>query len=248
MHNSPLFSIITVTFNAEKEIGVTLKSLKDQTFKDFEHLVVDGASKDSTLSIIKDAGLPQSVILSEPDKGLYDAMNKALKIAEGKYVLFLNAGDSFFDEHTLQKYADAALKDFDIIYGDTCVVDKNGLVIGDRHLKAPEKLVFKSFSKGMLICHQAFMVKKEITQPYDLNYRFSADFDWCIKSISKTKPDRCHNLSAVTVRYLSAGMTDKNKIKSLKERFRIMCRHYGFPRTLINHFSFLFRALRRGSL
>ena len=100
----------------------------------------------------------------------------------------------------------------------------------------------------MLICHQAFMVKKDLTVPYDLKYKFSADYDWCIKCIAKSDFRNCSNLNCVTIDYLSDGLTDKNKKASLKERFRIMRWHYGLPLTLFNHLKFIFRALKRGKI
>lgn len=248
MNQAPLISVITVTYNAAKVIDKTLKSLKEQSFKDFEHLIIDGASKDETISIINNCNLPQTNLVSEPDKGLYDAMNKGLKKAKGKYVIFLNAGDSLHSSETLSKYAEKAKEDKDIIYGDTQIVNKNGEFIGMRHLSAPGKLTKNSFTNGMLICHQAFMVKKELTTPYNLSYRFSADYDWCINCIEKSKSENCVNLKEVTIDYLSDGLTDKNKIKSLKERFRIMSNHYGFLPTLFRHIGFAARALKRGKL
>lgn len=248
MEKEPLISVITVTYNAEGVIGKTLSSLKEQTYQDFEHLVIDGSSKDNTLQVIKSYSLPQSRVISEPDKGLYDAMNKGLNLAKGKYVIFLNAGDAFHDKDTLRKYAEGAIQDKDIIYGDTIIVDNGGNKISDRHLFVPEKLTFESFADGMLICHQAFMGKKVLTGHYDLQYRFSADYDWCVKCIEKSNTDNCMNLKAVTIDYLCDGLTDKNKWKSLRERFKVMSRHYGLPKTLIKHFGFVFRAIRRGRL
>lgn len=248
MPQNPLITVITVTFNAEKVIEKTLNSLKSQSFKNFEYLVIDGASKDNTLKIINNAEINGSKIISEPDKGLYDAMNKGLRYASGKYVLFLNAGDAFHDNDSLAIYADYALKDYDIIYGDTIIIDPAGNIKGERHLSAPEKLTFQSFADGMLICHQAFMVKKELAPFYDLNYRFSADYDWCVRCIKNSNSDKCVNLHKVTIDYLSDGLTDKNKWKSLRERFRIMTSHYGLIKTGIKHFSFIIRALKRGHI
>ena len=245
---NPLISIITVTYNAEDVIEKTLKSLREQSFQDFEHLVIDGASKDKTLQIVSDYSLPQTKVFSEPDRGLYDAMNKGLKKARGSYVIFLNAGDAFHSPDTLQNYASKADAGFDIIYGDTDIVNLQGVKIADRHLSAPGSLTEKSFLKGMLICHQAFMVKKDLAPLYDLSYRFSADYDWCVKCIAASSPQKCINLGRVTVDYLSDGLTDKNKWKSLRERFRIMARHYGLVPTVIQHLSFIPRALRRGRL
>lgn len=246
--DQPLISIITVTYNADKVIFKTLQSLKEQTFRDFEHIVIDGSSRDNTLQIIKSFGLPQTKVVSEPDNGLYDAMNKGLRLAKGKYVLFLNAGDIFHDKNTLTKYSEKANKGFDIIYGDTVIVDSEGKKIADRHLNVPDTLTKESFADGMLICHQAFMVKKELTSEYNLNYRFSADYDWCVKCISKTQPDKCLNLNRITIDYLSEGLTDKNKWKSLRERFRIMTTHYGLPKTLTKHLCFILRAIKRGKI
>lgn len=244
----PLITIITVTFNAEKVIGKTLSSLSGQTFSDFEHLVIDGNSTDHTLDILKKSALPSTKWISEPDKGLYDAMNKGLRMAKGKYVLFLNAGDSFHDATTLESYAEEALQNKDIIYGDTLIVNHEGSCLGPRHLSVPEFLTRKSFADGMLICHQAFMVKKELAPQFDLRYRFSSDYDWCVKCIQNSVSENCANLNRITIDYLSDGLTDKNKFPSLKERFRIMSHHYGLPVTVLKHLSFIFRAFKRGKI
>ncbi|MDE7414551.1 MAG: glycosyltransferase [Muribaculaceae bacterium] len=231
--DTPLISIITITYNASKVLPVTIRSVMEQDYSDFEHLIIDGASTDDTLEIARSN--PGARILSEKDAGLYDAMNKGLRMARGKYVLFLNAGDSFRTKDTLSNFAREAEKDKDIIYADTMVVDSNGKDIAPRHHTAPDLLTFESFSKGMLVCHQAFMVKKEIAPEYDLSYRFSADYDWTVKCIKNTTPERCVNLNYYAINYLSDGLTDKNKMKSLRERYRIMSRHYGYYPTLLHH-------------
>lgn len=245
MNASPLISVITITFNASKELPATMRSVKGQTFKDYEHLIIDGASRDNTIEIARKSGVAGLRILSEPDNGLYDAMNKGLAMAKGKYVVFLNAGDAFHDNATLAAYAKGAAKGADIIYADTVIVNAERRMVAPRHLSAPAVLTFDSFAKGMLVCHQAFMVKKTLAPQYDLQYRFSADYDWTINCIRNTTPERCINLNMVAIDYLSDGLTDKNKIPSLKERFNIMCKHYGVTRTLANHIGFLERALRR---
>lgn len=241
----PLISIITITYNAAGSLTPTMRSVREQTFQDFEHLIIDGASNDNTLEIARSLGGKSLRILSEPDKGLYDAMNKGLKMARGKYVLFLNAGDAFHSKEVLAAYGWEAEKGADIIYADTVIVDANRRVTGPRHLSAPALLSFQSFAKGMLVCHQAFMVRKAIAPTYDLQYSFSADYDWTVRCLKNTKPGKCINLNMVAIDYLSDGLTDKNRIKSLRERFNIMCCHYGTAHTIINHISFLFRAFMR---
>lgn len=243
-----LFSIITITFNASGELPATMASVAEQDFKDFEHLIVDGASTDDTLEVARRLGTPSLRILSERDKGLYDAMNKGLRMARGKYVVFLNAGDAFSRPDVLGLYAQAAEGNPKIIYGDTEIVDSDRKVLGPRHLSAPEKLSFDSFKKGMLVCHQAFVVRRDIAPAYDLSYRFSADYDWTLRCLEKTVPQECVNLHTVAIHYLTAGTTDKNKIASLKERFHIMRRHFGLSSTMAHHAAFFIRAFRRGRL
>ena len=91
---NPLFSIITITFNAEQVLPPTLESVKRQSFTNFEHLVVDGASTDGTVEIAERSGIKGISVVSEPDRGLYDAMNKGIRRAKGEYLIFLNAGDA----------------------------------------------------------------------------------------------------------------------------------------------------------
>jgi len=123
----PLFSIITITYNAGDTVERTLKSIDCQSFSDYEHLIVDGASSDSTLQIISEYKNPRRFLISEPDKGIYDAMNKGLSNTSGKYLIFLNAGDKFHAPNTLETIA-KAISDNEmpgIIYGQTDIVDND---------------------------------------------------------------------------------------------------------------------------
>ena len=103
VHPTPKFSIITVTYNAEKVLEDTIQSVISQTYHHVEYIIVDGASKDGTLSIIDRYRSRITTVVSEPDKGLYDAMNKAISLASGDYLCFLNAGDCFHEDDTLQQ-------------------------------------------------------------------------------------------------------------------------------------------------
>lgn len=240
-----VFSIITITFNAADVLDITMKSVAEQSFHSFEHIIIDGASTDNTLNIARGSATNNLRIVSEKDKGLYDAMNKGLRMAQGKYVIFLNAGDSFASSETLGLYASAAEKDPDIIYGNTLIVDMERNILGRRHLNAPKLLTFESFSNGMLVCHQAFCVKRIIAPGYDLTYRFSADYDWTIKCIKESIPQKCINLNTVTTLYLDNGLTEKNKIPSLIERYKIMKIHYGVLKAISRHLEFIPRAILR---
>ncbi|MDE6295172.1 MAG: glycosyltransferase [Muribaculaceae bacterium] len=244
--NNPLISVITISYNAAETITPTLHSVANQTFHDFEHIIIDGLSKDDTIAIARREGIPGLRILSEKDNGIYDAMNKGLRIATGQYVIFLNSGDTFATDDTLAHYAEAIETDRpDIIYADTVIVAPDRHILRPRHLSVPATLTRESFSHGMLICHQAFMVRREIAPMYDTQYRFSADYDWCIRCIEATAPEKCRNLGNVEIHYLDEGATEQNKMTSLLERFDIMRHHYGLPTAVARHISFLPRAILR---
>ena len=138
MHNhpTPKFSIITVTYNAEAVLEDTIQSVISQTYHHVEYIIVDGASKDSTLSIIDRYRDRITRIVSEPDKGLYDAMNKGIRLATGDYLCFLNAGDSFHEDDTLQQMVRSISGNElpDVLYGETELVDKEGHFIRMRRL------------------------------------------------------------------------------------------------------------------
>lgn len=238
-------SIITVTYNAEATIERTLESVAMQTYPDIEHLVIDGASKDRTVEIAR--RYPHAIVVSEPDKGLYDAMNKGLKRATGDYLCFLNAGDKLHSKDTLAHLIELVSNGspVGVLYGDTHIVDAQGNFLRSRRLTPPEHLTWRSFKAGMLVCHQAFYINRRIAQPYDLTYRFSADFDWCIRCMKEGEKRGMKNLylREPLADYLSEGMTTANQKASLKERFRIMAKHYGLCTTIIQHIWFIFRAI-----
>lgn len=242
---SPLFSIITVTYNAAETLPATLASVKEQSCKLYEYIVMDGVSKDNTVELANNANIPNARIISSPDKGLYDAMNKAIDIATGEYLIFLNAGDAFHSPDTLQKIADVIMNhDFPgIVYGQTQLVNANRQRIGDRHLTAPEELTLKSFANGMLVCHQAFIALRRITGHYDLRYRFSADYEWCIRCLQHSRNNVY--IPHTIIDYLSEGLTTANRKASLIERFKIMCYYYGTIPTIIRHIKFIPRFLKQ---
>lgn len=245
MHNHvhPKFSIITVTYNAGAVLEDTIQSVITQTYRNVEYIIVDGGSKDHTLDIINRYREHIHTLVSEPDKGLYDAMNKGIRLATGDYLCFLNAGDEFHEDDTLQLmvHSITGTELPDVLYGETAIVDEEGHFLRMRRLSAPENLNWKSFKDGMLVCHQAFFPRRELAEPYDLRYRFSADFDWCIRIMKKSHT--LHNTHLTLIDYLSEGMTTRNHRASLHERFRIMCRHYGYPSTLARHAWFALRLL-----
>lgn len=251
-------SIVTITYNAEAVLQRTLDSVSSQTYRDIEHLIIDGASKDGTMDLVsryKVRDLPYEVrVVSEPDKGIYDAMNKGLRLATGEYIVFLNAGDTLHDEKTLDMVASslqpaANSQQPAVIYGDTNIVDDEGHFLRKRHLSVPDNLTWRSFKQGMLVCHQAFYARLDIARdiPYDLQYRHSADVDWCIRVMKEA--ERRHlplvRVQGVVADFLDGGDSSKNHRASLRERFNVMRRHYGLLTTCLMHVWFLLRSVFR---
>lgn len=242
-HLHPKFSIITVTYNAANVLEDTIQSIVTQTYKNTEYIIVDGGSTDGTLDIIHKYKEHIHTLVSEPDKGLYDAMNKGIKLATGDYLCFLNAGDCLHEDDTLQLmvHSITGTKLPGVLYGETEIVDSEGHFLYMRRLSTPERLTWKSFKKGMLVCHQAFFARRDLIEPYDLQYRFSADFDWCIRIMKKAEV--LQNTHLTLIDYLNEGMTTHNHKASLKERFRIMAKHYGLISTVAHHVWFMLRLL-----
>lgn len=223
-----IFSIITVVYNAEKQLIKTIQSILSQSYPHIEYIIIDGHSTDGTQEIIRKYEHKISTWISEPDSGLYDAMNKGLQKATGDYVWFLNAGDVLKDKNTVADIAGIVTQHNilpDILYGETDLVNEKGDVIGERRLKTPEHLTWKSFRMGMLVSHQAFIAKRSIAPMYDLQYRFSSDVDWCIKCLKQAS--LIINVKRTLVNYLYEGLTTANRQASLKERYAIMCKYYG---------------------
>ena len=217
----PLFSIITVTYNAASTIGPTLSSVAAQTYGGpVEYIVMDGGSTDGTPDIARRSGIEGITVVSERDRGLYDAMNKGLDRARGQYVIFLNAGDTFHSPEVLARYAEAIERHNTpgIVYGQTLLVDSERRPVGPRHLSAPEQLTYRSFADGMTVCHQAMAVLKRISSPYDLSYRFSADYEWVLRCLQHSRANVYVGPEPV-IDYLNEGVTTRNEFRSLRERF-----------------------------
>ena len=254
-------SIVTITWNAARTLQRTLDSVLQQTYANIEHWIIDGASTDDTLLIAQhyqQDSRHDVKIQSEPDKGLYDAMNKGLQKATGDYIVFLNAGDTLYAPDTIATVVHAALTHHPsaikhqtsapaVIYGDTAITDSEGHFLHLRQHRPPETLSWCSFKQGMLVCHQAFYARLDIarTIPYDLQYRHSADVDWCIRVMKEAARQQLPlaNTHAILANFEEGGNTTQNHRASLKERFRVMARHYGLFTTIMLHFWFVIRKI-----
>lgn len=220
-------SIITITYNSAKTLEDTLKSVAKQTYSEIEYIIVDGASKDNTVSIIKKyEPLFNGRIkwISEPDKGLYDAMNKGICMATGDIVGILNSDDFFTSNDILQEVANAFIQNgkLDAIYGDVHFVHPNNL---NKCVRYYSSKVFKRnlMRMGFMPAHPSFYIRKECFNQYGLyktNYKIAADFEFLLRVIYKNK---------ICIKYLPIDMvtmrTGGASTAGLKSHIRIMKEH-----------------------
>lgn len=235
--NKPLLSVITVVFNNAKGIERTMLSVLNQTYINIEYVVIDGKSTDGTVEIIEKYKDRLAVFISEKDTGIYDAMNKGLAKASGDYVVFMNSGDEFYEKDTV-KTVFASEPDADLYYGETEMINEQLQSLGQRRHKAPENFTWRDFKYGMSISHQAVFIRRILAEPYNLNYQLSSDIDWILNAAKKAR--KIVNVHQYVAKYLVGGMSKKKHLQSLKERFAIMCKHYGLLPTVFNHFVIAF--------
>jgi glycosyltransferase involved in cell wall biosynthesis len=232
MTANPKLSVVTIVYNNVKDIERTMLSVLNQTYPHIEYILIDGKSTDGTLGIIEKYKERLTVLVSEKDAGIYDAMNKGLALATGDYVLFMNSGDEIYDTETVANVFESALS-ADIYYGETEMYDENWQSLGQRRHHAPEHFDWKSFKFGMNISHQAIYIKRSLTEPYNLHYKYSSDIDWILRAAKKSS--NIVNTHIYVAKYLVGGMSKQKHWKSLKERFHILSHYYGFISNLINH-------------
>lgn len=254
----PFVSIITITYNADKVLKKTIDSVFNQKNKNFEYIIIDGNSKDDTLNIIQqyenirydslqaakertESDNSKIHWISEPDSGLYDAMNKGIKLAKGEFLWFINAGDKIYDEHTIENIISifANQPQSDVIYGQSLIIDEDDKPLGKRHKIAPEKLTKRSLLNGLVVCHQSILVKKEIAPLYDLTYRITSDYDWVCKVLTNSRRN-CY-IPEYLSRFMVAGVSSQQRKKALMERFHIMKSHFGLGATLLAHFKIVIK-------
>lgn len=238
---SPTLSVITVVYNNVKDIERTVQSVLGQSYPHIEYLVVDGGSTDGTLEVLRTYQDRISQLISEPDAGIYDAMNKGLRLATGDYVLFMNSGDELYARDTVEAVF-ASARDSDIYYGETELRDEQWEPLGIRRHRTPEQFDWKSFCYGMNISHQAIYVRRSLAPEYDLQYRLSADVDWVILAAKKAR--NITNTHLLVAKYLVGGLSKKRHRESLRERYAILSKHYGALPNFINHVVIALRYLR----
>lgn len=233
---SPVLSIITVSFNAERFIARTVESVLKQTWPGIEYIVVDGGSTDRTPKILDRYRDRIARVISEKDRGIYDAMNKGMKLATGDYLLFLNADDELNDDTVVEEIF-AGEKDADVYYGEAVFMDKDGHETGLRSVrtphKVPERLDWTSLRYGMVVSHQAFVIKRTLAVEYNLEYQVCADIDWMIRCLKNCR-SAC-NTRLIISKFRTGGTSKQKQKRAWVERYLILQKYYGALPNFFNH-------------
>ena len=214
---SPLFTIVTVVLNDVKKVEGTIRSVLLQKFSDYEYIVVDGGSTDGTLDVIGRYRDRIDRLIAEPDRGIYDAMNKGIREAKGKWINFMNSGDTFADENVLRKLADAAVSErWDILYGDVIIPGKNG----ERQLRRanPEPCNIHR----MFCCHQSTFVRTSLMKAggFDINHPLSADFTFFKQCF--VSGCRFRYVGGPVAIFDKSGISNVHRVRGLRDNVQVI--------------------------
>lgn len=217
---------------------------KHSFHNDIEWVVIDGGSTDGTLAYLESQTLCQNWI-SEPDKGIYNAMNKGIERANGEYLWFLNSGDYAYSLEAVQSLLKHLEDGPDVVYAETMMVDENGIELGTRSQistrKLPSVLNWKSLRFGMNVSHQSFVIKRDKCLKYDESFRHVSDIDWMISCLKQ-----CHKvvrMDGILSCFTMDGHSSKHRKASNQERYKVLSKHYGAIGNAMNHTYILFRKI-----
>tara|TARA_B100000989_G_scaffold192212_1_gene144914 strand:- start:5283 stop:6047 length:765 start_codon:yes stop_codon:yes gene_type:complete len=234
----PLITVITVCFNSEKTIINCLESVNSQTFKNYEHLIIDGNSSDKTVEIIKNFNNEKIRLISEKDDGIYDAMNKGLKNSRGKILGILNSDDMFYSNRSLEIIS-KNLEDekVDAVYGDLLIVN-NLIEKKPKRFYSSKYFSNESFKKCVMPPHATFYFRKKFLIKigyFDLSYSVSSDFDFVLRCLVIHKL-KAKYINRVLVIMSSGGFSNRG-LKSFYQKNRDMfksARSHGLENTFFD--------------
>ncbi len=218
--NKPLISIITVSFNAAKTIEQTILSVVNQTYPNIEYIIIDGGSTDGTVDIIKKYEDKIAYWVSEPDKGIYDAMNKGIEKASGEWINFMNSGDEFYNNRVLSDiFSESISNEIDVFYGDVAIKYQK-----KESYKKP--LPINQIEKGMVFCHQSSFVRTKLYKenPYNLTYKICADYNFFLSVYRKGGNFKYKSI--VISKFLYGGLSSSSTLDLLIEERHISGRKH----------------------
>ena len=224
-------SIITATYNSEAHIADCVRSVNSQTYDNIEHIIIDGASKDNTVKIIEETPNRVTKIVSEPDKGIYDAMNKGIRMATGDVIGILNSDDFFTSDDVIETVVDTFNNnDIDALYGDVHFVDPDDL---NKCVRYYSSAIFKPslFRFGFMPAHPSFYMKRECYEKYGLyalDYKIASDYDLLIRYLYKEKINYKYlKKDFVTMRTGGVSTENFNSSVTLNREIVKACKKYG---------------------
>jgi glycosyltransferase involved in cell wall biosynthesis len=245
MNTMPLISIITVCYNAEFELPTTIESIINQTYNNIEYIIIDGNSKDNSVNLIKKYAIKAKEKgvsfkwVSEPDDGIYSAMNKGISLATGSSLLLLNAGDSLGVNH-IQLTVDQFDENLEtlVVYSDYQQYFRE---LNFYQVRTSSLLL----DTGMTVCHQSMFIGKEVYERfglYSLNYKLASDYEFILRLKNSNNVDFIKSNCSNEVFFLMGGASYTNSILSKKEAMAINKKYYGF--LSYPHFRFIYANLK----
>lgn len=227
--------------NCESTIASTVQSVAEQTYSDVEHVIIDGASTDRTVEVVRSQNARLGTLISEPDRGVYDAFNKGLRAATGDVVAFLNAGDTYASSDVLERVAhEMEKRQLDVLYGDVQIVDPSD---SRRILRTMSSRSFEPgrLTWGFMPPHPATFMRRSVHEScgfFDPTYRIAGDFEYCLRMFLEQRA-RYGHLPQVLTRMLHGGLSNRgwrSKWIITQEMYRA-CREHGIgtsmPRLLM---------------
>ena len=222
----PKFSIITINYNDKEGLTKTIESVIGQTWNDYEFLVIDGNSTDGGKEVLAQYAHKITYALSEPDSGVYNAMNKGIRAAKGDFVIFMNSGDLFHDNEVLEKANRLIAGQSDIYYGDVIVKKPHS----ERHKVYPDHLTFSYFYTNAL-CHQATFIRRQLFHAhffYNEDYKIYSDGEFFLYTICKMDVPYKH-IDLIVAIYDFTGISSNPKYEQLHEQERMKSINKFFP-------------------
>jgi glycosyltransferase involved in cell wall biosynthesis len=228
----PLISLITVVYNGESLLADTLRSAINQTYKNIELVIIDGGSSDQTVAVAKQFSAHTGILISEKDKGIYDAMNKGIKAAKGEWVYFLNAGDSFYDNNVLTDIFSKNLDAIDLVYGKVQTVNEP---TGVDYIMG-EPVTIRNFYHKYPVCHQATFTRKsafEAVGPYNDTYKIAADSEWFVRFF-QSGSNQALFIDRIIAYYDIQGASYHKRMLSQRELMRFSDQYFPFTIKWLN--------------